>query len=74
MVVAGDGRRRTWPSCGMLRGTAGAVTRPWWHGAVAGLAQGARLPSRAEAGLEAWRGPGQALSLPHYTSVAGPHS
>lgn len=35
------GAGATWPSCGMLRGTAGAATRPWWPGAVAGVAQGA---------------------------------
>lgn len=35
------GAGATWPSCRMLRGTAGAATRPRWPGAVAGLAQGA---------------------------------
>lgn len=52
---------------GLPPGPGGLGLWQGWH-------KGPRLPSRAEAGPAAWGGPGQALSLPHYTSVAGPHS
>lgn len=67
VVLGGEGYARlgpTQPGCRVLRGTTWTVTWTRWHGAVAGLAQGARLPSGREASSAAthlWLGPTRSL-------------
>lgn len=75
VVVAGDGRGR---NLAQLRDAAwhcwGCHPAPVAWGCGRGGPRGPGCPAGQRLARQREGGPGQVLSLPHYTSVAGPHS